>query len=306
MKKSTEIINPKRRHFEGMVEHPTFLGKVADVIIVFILLLASFIFIIPLWHVIMASLSDGQTLLAHVGIVWSPVGKATLEGYKHLFTNQSILTGYANTLIYVVGASVAGLFISTLGGYVLSRPTKLRMILTVIVLLSLMFNGGLVPTFMVIKKLGWVGTRWALLIPGCTNSMFVVMMMNGFLQVPESTIEAARIDGAGHLRTLYRVALPQAKSMATVLLLNTVVLQWNSWFPASIYVATKRDLWPLQLWIRQIVADNSSFLMNANPDYSRYLVQFSLIVVATMPLLIMMPFFQEQLEKGQMGGAVKE
>ena len=289
-----------------MVEYPTFMGRVADFIIVLALLLASFIFIIPLWHVVMASLSDGKALLAHVGIAWTPVGKATLDGYKLILDDASILKGYGNTITYVIGATFFGFMLATLGGYVLSRPTKLKMILTVVIILCLMFNGGLVPTFMVIKKLGWVGTRWSLLIPGCTNAMFIIMMMNGFLQVPESTIEAARIDGAGHLKVLYKVALPQAKSMATVLVLNSVVMQWNSWFNASIYVTTKQNLWPLQLWIRQIVADNSSFMLNVNPDYSRYLVQFSLSVVATMPLLIMMPFFQEQLEKGAMGGAVKE
>ena len=305
MKNNEKPVKMKRIRHEGMVEKPTALGKVADIAIVLFMLLASFIFIIPLWHVIMSSFSDGKSLLANVGVVWTPIGEATLDGYKHLLRDNSIMKGYANTLIYVIGATFNGLLLATLGGYVLSRPTKLRMILTVSIILALMFNGGLVPTYMVIKKLGWVGKRMALLIPGCTNAMFIVMMMNGFLQVPESTVEAARIDGAGHLRTLYRVALPQAKSMATVLILNTVVMQWNAWFPASIYVATKRDLWPLQLWIRQIVADNASFILNQNPDYSRYLIQFSLIVVATIPLLVVMPFFQEQLEKGALGGAVK-
>ena len=157
----------------------------------------------------------------------------------------------------------------------------------------------------VIRQIGWIGSRWSLLIPGCTNSMFAIMMMNAFLSIPKEYEESARIDGAGHLTVLFKIMLPQAMNMGMVLILNSVVGQWNAWFNASIYVSNNRNAWPLQLWIRQIQSDNANFLFNANPDYSRYLIQFTLIVVAVVPIIIMLPFFQEKLEKSTFAGGIK-
>lgn len=290
---------------EGMVENPSLTERVVHWLIILLIAFICFCSFVPLWHVLMASFSDGKALLAHDGLLWLPVGEINFEGYMNVFKDSSLLLGYANTLTYVVGATVTGMLINITGGYVLSRESKLRVPLTLIIMLTVLFSGGLIPSYMVIRKLGWTGTRLALLIPGCTNGMFVIMMMNAFRSVPESTIEAARIDGAGHLKTLFSVMLPQAMSLGTVIILNTVILQWNSWFNASIYVPNKKELWPLQLWIKQIVADNEGFLMNANPDYSRYLIQYALIIVATLPILCAFPFFQDKLEKGVIGGAVK-
>jgi putative aldouronate transport system permease protein len=290
---------------EGMVETLGIGGKFLQIPAVLIVVFIAFCSLIPLYHVVMASFSDGKSLLAHSGILWTPVGQATWEGYKNIFKDASLLKGYMNTLIYVVGATFFSMVINITGGYVLSRETKLKGILIVLVMLTAMFHGGLIPTYMVIKSLGWVGTRWALLIPGCTNAFFVLLMIAGFRDVPKETIESGRLDGAGELRLLWDIVLPQAMSMGTVIILNSVILQWNSWFSASIYIPTNRDLWPLQLWIRQIVADNAGFLMSANADYSRYLVQYALIVIATMPILIAMPFFVEKMEKNIIVGAVK-
>lgn len=301
----TKTVNKKYRIKEGMVENPSITEKIVHGIIIGILVISCFCSFIPLWHVLMASFSDGKALLAHEGLLWLPVGKINIEGYTKIFKDSSLLKGYGNTLLYVIGATTIGMFINITGGYVLSRQSKLRVPLTLMLLLPVLFNGGLIPTYMVVRALGWTGTRMALLIPGCTNGMFVIMMMNAFRSVPESTIESARIDGAGHLKTLFFVMLPQAMSLGTVIILNSVIMQWNSWFTASIYIPTKRDLWPLQLWIKQIVAENEGFLLNSNPDYGRYLIQFALIIIATLPVLCAFPFFQDKLEKGVIGGAVK-
>lgn len=135
--------------------------------------------------------------------------------------------------------------------------------------------------------------------------MFMVMMMNAFNSVPKEMYEAARIDGAGHIRTMVQVLLPQAMNLGSVIILNSVVMQWNAWFNASIYVPNNKKAWPLQLWIRQITADNQNFLRSANPDYSRYLIQYAVIVAATLPIIVLFPFFQDKLEKGVIGGGVK-
>lgn len=302
------MTNQKRNNVTetGMVENTSFRAKMVNVILAAVLLIVAFCCFIPLWHVLMASLSDGKKLLAHEGILWYPLGNINFEGYKLLFSDASVMKGYLNTLTYVAGACSFGLIINVLGGYVLSRDTKLRSVLTLMVTFTMLFSGGLIPTYMVIKTLGFVGTRWALLLPGCTNAFFLIMMMNGFRSVPEATVESARIDGAGHIRVMFQIMLPQARSMMVVTLLNSVIMQWNSWFPASIYVTNQKDLWPLQLWIRQLVVENSEILKLSNPDYNRWLIQFAVIIAATLPVLIAFPFFQEKLEKGMLIGGVKE
>lgn len=289
----------------SMVERPSVGERIADVFIILACALVAFCSVIPMWHVLMSSLSDGKMLLAHKGLVLLPVGEWNLEGYKFLLDNQGVLRGYLNSLIYTVSSTLLGFVISCVAGYCMYCATKLSNFMRLFVLIPMMFGGGLVPTYMVIRALGWVGTPMALIIPGCTNAMFMIMMMNAFRSVPREMYEAAYIDGSGHIRTLFKVALPQAMNLGSVIILNSVVMQWNSWVQASIYVPNNRKLWPLQLWIKQIIADNENFLQSANPDYNRYLLQFVVIVAATLPIIIALPFFQDKLEKGVITGGIK-
>lgn len=288
-----------------MVEHKSVLDHVADVIIYLVVALIAFVCVIPMWHVLMISLSDGQQAMAYDGLFLKWIGDFNLDGYKLIFRDASIISGYANTILYTVSATALGFVIAAITGYALSRETKLKTPVSLILMSTMLFSGGMVPTYIVLRMLGWVGTRWALIIPGCTNAMFMIMMMNAFNSVPHEMYEAARIDGAGHFRTMWQVMLPQAMNLGSVIILNSVVMQWNSWLPASIYVPNQKGLWPLQLWIRQILADNENFLRSSNPDYDRYLIQYAVVVAATLPILVLFPFFQDKLEKGVIAGGVK-
>lgn len=288
-----------------MVESPTFADRIVDVIVYTLCGLVAFCSVIPMWHVLMSSISDGKTLLAHEGLVLLPVGGFTIDGYKLIFQNASVIRGFVNSIFYTVASTGLGFALATLTGYALSRKTKIKSFMSGMLMFTMLFSGGMVPTYMVVRALGWVGTPWALIVPGCTNAMFMIMMMNSFNSVPREMYEAATMDGAGHLRTMIQIALPQAMNMGYVLILNSVVAQWNSWLPASIYVPNKKSLWPLQLWIQQITADNANFLNSANPNYSRYLIQFAVIIAATAPIIIAFPFFQDKLEKGVISGGIK-
>lgn len=295
----------KKKKDTGMVEHLSVGDHVVDVVVYIICGLVALCSVLPMWHVLMSSLSDGKALLAHEGLVLLPVGDFTLKGYELIFQNAGILKGYANTLLYTVCSTGLGFLLAAITGYALSRETKIKPIMMGLIMFTMLFGGGMVPTYMVIRALGWVGTIWSLIIPGCTNAMFMVMMMNAFKGVPHEMYEAARIDGAGHITTCFKIMLPQAMNLGAVILLNSVVGQWNSWLPASIYVSNKKNLWPLQLWIKQITADNANFLNSSNPNYSRYLIQFAVIVAATLPIVILFPLFQDKLEKGVISGGVK-
>ena len=291
---------------ESMVVHPGVGGTIMDIVIVLILILVAFICVIPLWHVLMSSISEGRALMGHNGLVVRPIGtKFNLGGYKEVFKDPDILLGYANTLLYVVGGTFLGVLVNVIGGYILSRETKLRGVLTLFIIFTTMFNGGMIPTYMVIRQLGMTGTRLALIIPGCTNAMFMLLVMNSFAAVDKSYTEAASIDGAGHFKIMFQVILPQAKGMVLVTAINSAIMKWNSWFEASIYVPNQMDKWPLQLWVKRLTAEGMDFLKVTNPNYDKYLIQYAAIMISTLPILIALPFFIKKLEKGMVLGGVK-
>ncbi len=293
------------RRKEGMVENTSVGAHIVNVILGLLLAAIAFCCVVPMWHVLMSSLSDGKALFAHSGLVLWPVGDLNLEGYKMVLEDDSVIRAYLVTIFYVVGGSLLGLVLNVLAGYVLSRQSKLRGPLMMLVLVSIMFNGGLIPTYMVVRALGLTETPLAIILPGCTNAMFMVMVMNGFLQVPVETVEAAQIDGAGHFQMMFQVMLPQARGLVLVTMINTALMAWNAWFEASIYVPRTKEWWPLQLVIRDFISRNQDFLNYANPDYNRYLVQYVVIVLATIPILLLMPFFIKKLEENMVLGAVK-
>ena len=296
----------KKQEWENnMVETKSVADWIVDIVVYVLVALVALCSVIPMWHVLMSSFSDGKSLLAHVGLVLWPVGGFTLDGYSLIFQRADIVGGYINTIIYTVAFTTIGFLLSAVTGYALSRDTKLKKPVTMALMITMLFGGGMVPTYMVIRALGWVGTPWALVIPGCTNSMYCIMMMNAFNAIPKEMYEASHIDGAGHLSTLFEITLSQAMNMGSVIILNLVIGQWNSWLPASIYVPNKKALWPLQLVIRQITSENADFLNSSNPNYSRYLIQFAVIIAAIAPIIILFPFFQDKMEKGVIQGGVK-
>ncbi len=303
----------KQKGTGGMVRGKTAGDIIIDVVIYAVLVLVLFICIIPMWHVLMASVSDPKQIAFGMGdsykwgIVWWPVGdKLHFEGYEYIFQDGSIFRGYLNTIIYVIGATVIGMIVNVTGGYVISRNTKSKAILTIFVMFTAMFHGGLIPTYAVINGLGMTNTIWSVIIPGCTNAFFVIMLANAFNTVPESTIESARIDGAGHFRIMWQILLPQALPLATVVVLNIVILQWNSWMNASIYLSSSHmDLWPLQLIVRELSARAENFIGSGKPNYALYLVRYTVIVASTLPILCIFPFFQKKMESNVVAGAVK-
>lgn len=294
------------RNGGSMIEERTIGGTIADILIVLVLIGVMIICFVPLWYVVVASVSDGKALFATEGLILKPVGELTLDGYKLIFADNSILLGYRNTLIYVLGGTALGLLINVMTGYALSRNTRYRGLMFIFIIITMMFSGGLIPTYMIIRKLGLLNTPLSVILPTCTNAFFIIMTANAFRSVPQQIIEAAELDGANHFQVMLQVALPQCKGTVAVVVLYSVVAQWNSWFHAMVYLANARQWWPLQLFIREFVANNTAFLMSTNPDYSRYLVQFCLIVVATLPILVAFPFFLNTIEKGALTGGVKE
>lgn len=282
-----------------------------------ILFLVAFICLIPLWHVLMASISEPNLIAFGMGetykggIVWWPVANADgawdFSGYEYIFEDGSIFRGYLNTILYMVASTAIGMFINVTGGYVISRNSKLKPFFTLYVMFTAMFHGGIIPTYAVLNGLGMINNSLSVIIPGRTNAFFLIMLSNAFASVPESTIESAEIDGAGHMRIMWQIVLPQAMTFAVVVILNSVILQWNSWMPASIYLSSNVfDLWPLQLLIRDLSARSENYLAAGSAAaWSLYLVRYTVIIASTLPILCIFPFFQKKLEKNVVVGAVK-
>lgn len=269
--------------------------------------------IVPVWHVVMASVSDPRLLMAASGIMTKPLGHITLEGYEMVLTNGQILVGYGNTILYVAFTAVFGTILTAIAGYLISRKNfKPARALTLFIMFTMIFSAGTIPTYMVIRNLEMLNTRWAILIPGIINAYYIIIMKSAFEQLPESIEESAKLDGANSMTILFRILLPMVKPTLAVIVMFTVIMQWNSWYPASIYLPRARELWPLQLFMRDLLIQNdvskivtSSNEANAAVDMVGNLVKYCVTVVGTAPILLAYPFAQKYFVTGITLGGVK-
>ena len=302
----------KPKYKEGMVVHPGPGERVADVIIIAILVLCMFIAIVPMWHTVMVSLSDGQLVIAHEGILWKWLtgdGSINLAGYERTidYSDYAILKSYAITLLYVVGNVVFGLVMNVIGAYCIFRQNKLRTFMTLFFVFSLMFNGGTVPTYMVIRTLGMTGTIWSLILPGCTNAMFIMMTMNAYKQVPYSTIESAELDGAGELTIWAVVYMPLSKSVLATVALWIAVDHWNSYMGTMLYTDAGEWTNTLQFYLKQLINEASG--VSSGSEYSDLVsartISYAAIVIALIPIMCFYPFIQRHFTRGVMIGSLK-
>lgn len=266
--------------------------------------------VLPIYHVICASVSDPAALSAHKGLVLRPLGNFTMEGYRLIFKNANLMHSYLNTLIYVASATALGIVMTSLTAYVLSRNGLMwGGTLTFLISFTMLFNGGMIPTYMVVKNLGMIDTMWAVILPKCMSVFNIMIMRTSFRGLPDGLEEAARIDGAGPLRTFLSIVLPVSKAIIAVVVLFYAVYHWNSWFNASIYLKN-RSLFPLQLLLREIVIQNQTSALEefAEPgamNLSRMLVKYGVIMVSIIPMMMVYPFVQKYFVTGVMIGSIK-
>ena len=268
-----------------------------------------FICLYPVWYVIMASFSDSNQLVGFTGILWKPL-KPTIAAYKAVASNKMVLTGYGNTLFIVVSATFINIIMTTIGAYILSRKNvMLKKALMFYIILTMYFNGGLIPTYLNIRNLGLYDSLFSLILPVAINTYNLIIMRSFFESIPDSIIEAATIDGAGHATIMFRVIIPLAKAMVAVMVLYYGVAHWNSWFSAAMYIQD-RNKYPLQLVLREILImnDTKNMMIGGNAyDTSNFAetIKYAVIVVATIPILCVYPFLQKYFTKGVLVGAVK-
>ena len=282
--------------------------QVFHAIVVVVTLLLSLAVIIPLMSILFASFSDPFEVMKHSGIYWHPI-KPTLYSYQMVFQDKSILTGYMNTIFVVVVGTSLNLVLTIISAYVLSRKGPMFVkFFTLMIVFTMYFQGGTIPTYIIVDKLHLVGSRWALILPSAVNTFNLVVLRTAMASVPESLPESAMIDGADHVTILTSILVPVTKASIAVITLYYAVSHWNSWFPAMIYLR-KKSMYPLQLILRTILVQDDTSTMSSGSIESLALssdsVKYATIVVATLPILLIYPLLQKYFVKGVMVGAVK-
>ena len=274
-----------------------------------ILVMIGFICLAPMWHTLCASFSSPQALAASKGMLLLPKGEFTLKGYKIVFSNMSIWKSYLNTLLYVVGGTVLGIIMTALGAYTLSRKYFLPAgTLMLFISFTMLFNGGLIPNYILIQKLGLLNNRLAFILPTAISVFNLVILRTSFQGIPDSLEESAKLDGANDMQLFVRIVLPLSKASLAVIILFIAVMHWNSWFSASLYL-TSRSKYPLQIILREILVDGNTNITSAGADASisiyKTLIKYCTVIVATLPILAIYPFIQKYFTKGVMIGAIK-
>ena len=285
--------------------------RVVMTIVYVLLFVLVFLCLFPFWHMIVVSVSNGSAVMQGRVTMW-PIG-VSIESYKHLLSDPFVGYAYRNTLLYVVLGTTINLFLTTLCAYPLSRPDLFgKKVFMKLIVFTMLFSGGMIPTYITVAiNLGLKNSFWAVLLLNGMSTMNMIVMRTFFVTtIPNSLVEAAQIDGANDLGIFFRIVLPLAKPIMATMLLFYAVAQWNRFFDYMLYLNDKKD-YPLQLLIRAMVIEgnmgDAGQKQNAASDLfvSEQGVKYASILITIAPIMMLYPFIQKYLVKGQMVGSLK-
>jgi putative aldouronate transport system permease protein len=268
------------------------------------------IIIYPLYFIVIASISDPDAVLA--GEVFLYPVKVTFSGFTKILEESSVWRGYLNTIIYTVLTVILSLFVTIPAGWTLSRKNlPFKKFLMIYFIIPMFFGGGLIPFYNIMSRLGLVNTIWAIIIPSILSVWNLFMTKTFFASsIPESLIEAAKIDGAGHFKTFLIVVLPLAKPIIAVMALYYAIGQWNSYFNAMIFLQDEK-LYPLQLVLKEIlIATESTVGGSGETILEQYRlatqIKYVSVIISSLPVLMLYPFVQKYFVQGVLIGSIKE
>lgn len=272
-----------------------------------ILLFVMIITLYPFIYVVSASISDPGALAR--GEVWLLPKGFSLDAYRRVFDNPQIWNSYYNTIWYVVVGTAINLFMTIITAYPLSRKSfSGRSTIMMLIAFTMFFGGGMVPTYLLIKELGLLNTRWAIVLPGAISTWNLIIMRTFFESIPESLQEAAIIDGCNDISILARIVLPLSMPVIAVMVLFYAVAHWNSYFNALLYLNDQK-LYPLQMVLRQILIqlEGNEMIQDLTEgrEATSQTVRYATIIVAIVPIICVYPFLQKYFVKGVMIGAIK-
>lgn len=265
----------------------------------------------PLIYVVSASLSSPVNVVK--GEVWLFPKEFTLNSYKSVLQNKSIILGYKNTIIYTVVGTIVNIVMTIAGAYPLSRKDFYgRNLIVIFFTITMFFSGGMIPAYLLIKRLNLLDSFWVMIIPGAVSMWNLLIMRNYFQNsVPEEIIEAASIDGCTNIGTLIRVVLPLSKAIIAVMVIFYAVGHWNAYFSALIYISDRKK-YPLQVVLREILLKglgtdgaNNTVVDTVNDLLLFETLKYAIIVFASLPVLVLYPMLQKYFIKGVMIGSLK-
>lgn len=264
----------------------------------------------PVWFIVIASFSDPSAVAGGKVFLW-PVG-FTVDGYDELLKQPQVWLGYYNTILYTILGTIIGLAVNVSAAYALSRKDLVgRKFLMGLYVFTMFFSGGLIPIFLTIQEFNLYNTFWVMVLPFSVSAYNIIVTRTFFeTSLPQDLWDAAQIDGCGNLRYFFTFALPLSKAVISVIALWTAVWQWNSYFNALIFLRDEK-LYPLQLIMRNILITNQNFAALGTGEAAMIamrranLVRYSMIIIATVPIMCVYPFIQKYFDQGVMIGAVK-
>ncbi|WP_307720021.1 carbohydrate ABC transporter permease [Paenibacillus koleovorans] len=281
-----------------------------DVVNIVLMSVVTLLVLYPLYFILISSVSD--PVAVNAGKVWIWPQGFTWDGYRQIFKDHTIYLGYRNSLFYTTVGTAFNVVLTISAGYVLSRKDLVgRHFFTFLIVFTMLFHGGLIPTYLVVKTLGMVNTVWALIIPGAVSAFYIIVVRTYFQSsLPDELLEAAQIDGCSNLSFIGRIVIPLSAPIVAVMVLFYAVSHWNAYFGALIYLRNS-NLFPLQLVLRQILLANQVQDLAMDTEnmtdvlMKSELIKYGVIIVASLPMLVLYPFLQKYLIKGVMLGSIK-
>ena len=282
-----------------------------DVVSTLLLIIALLIVLYPLYFVLIASISDANSI--SLGKVILLPKNIDFVGYRRILQDNRIMNGYVNSILYTVASTVIGTMTTILAGYSFSRTDLVgRKALMMVYVFTMYFSGGLIPTYLVVKDVGLLGSPWAVILMGAISVYNIIIARSFFSSsIPVDLYEAAQLDGCSNGRFFISIVVPLSKSIIAVIALYYAVAQWNGYFNALIYLS-KQNQYPLQMVLREILLSSQSVQADVtNVDAIQEMqriaatIKYGVIVVASLPMLMLYPFIQKYFVKGVMIGSVK-
>lgn len=284
--------------------------KIFDCVVNIMVIFAALITLYPLYFVVLSSISSPQALISGQSLL-VPVD-ISFASYKYVFSDTRIWRGYGNTILYTFFNTLLGTAMTILAGYALSRKDLVgRNVFMKLMVFTMYFQGGLVPTYMVVKNLHLVNTRFVMMILGSFTVFNLIIVRTFFLaKIPDELLEAAQLDGCGNGKFFFSIVLPLSKEIVAVIVLYIAVASWNSFFNALIYLSSQK-LYPLQMILREVLIGGQAIQSDveaadiAEMQRLAATIKYAVMVISTLPILALYPFVQKYFVKGVMVGSIK-
>ncbi|MDF2716212.1 MAG: transporter permease [Paenibacillus sp.] len=284
----------------------TFASRLFDVSNVILLTCLSVITLYPFWDSLIVSVIPLQESLAsNIHLFPKTI---TWEAYAYIFKMDELWSSYGVSLFVTGVGTLLSMLMTVLAAYALSKPQlKGKRTIMFLIVFTMMFNGGLIPTYLIVKQFHLLNSVWALIIPTALSTYNLIIMRNFFMGLPESLEESARIDGCTDIGVLFRIVVPLSMPAIATVALFYAVARWNEFFTAIMYI-TDKDKWPLQLFLRAMLVENEASFQGGgdNPFLLGQSMKMASVMISTIPVLLIYPFFQKYFVQGVTLGAVKE